>query len=159
MSLITACFNNRHLEKIAEEPKEHEAQETPAQEQAEEQQEVPKTDEEASRQNYEKYKNTPDDVTPATGNKNNYYMDPSVTPGGLKAQEIKDAISEAIQVGQSDKILPFIKALAQQYPDTVNEIIKMVKIELHDGLMKKMIDEQAAVAITDQLNNMVGEIQ
>jgi hypothetical protein len=95
---------------------------------------------------------------PAAGNKTNQSMDPSVTPGGLKAQDIKDACSEAIQVGQAEKILPFVKAIVSQYPEAINEVIKMVKVELHDGIMKKLIDEETAVKITDELNAMVGGV-
>ncbi len=148
MSLIKiAAFNL--FNKVAEElPKEEATEEEP-----------PKTEDEAVRREFEENKNSPDPVTPASGNKNNFFMDPSVTPGGLKAQDLKDAVAEALEVGQPDKILPFIKAIAQQYPDTVNEIIKMVKVELHDGIMKKLIEEDAAVSITDQLNAMVGESQ
>jgi hypothetical protein len=94
---------------------------------------------------------------PATANKSNEIMDPSLTPGGLKAQDVKDAVDEAIAVGQADQILPFCKALAEQYPEAFQEVVKMVKIELHDGVMKKLIEPDAAISITDQLNAMLGE--
>lgn len=95
---------------------------------------------------------------PVTASKSNQSMDPSATPGGLKAQDIKDACSEAIQVGQAEKILPFVKAVAGQFPETINEVIKMVKVELHDGIMKKLVDEETAIKITDELNAMVGGV-
>lgn len=96
------------------------------------------------------------DSTPVTGNKTNETVDPSTTPGGLKAQEIKDAIDEAMQVGESGKILSFVEAVMKQYPETINEIIKMVKVELQDGYMKKLIDEETATDISNKLNEMVG---
>jgi hypothetical protein len=34
----------------------------------------------------------------------------------------------------------------------------MVKVELHDGIMKKLIDEETAIKITDELNAMVGGV-
>lgn len=98
-------------------------------------------------------------LAPVTAGKSNQILDPSTTPGGLKAQDVKDAVLQAIQVGQPDKILPFVKTIAEHHPDAINEVIKMVKIELHDGIMKKLIEEDAAVSITDQLNAMVGESQ
>lgn len=97
-------------------------------------------------------------TNPVTGNKTNQSMDPSATPGGLRAQDVKDACSEAIQAGQAEKILPFVKAIASQYPEAINEVIKMVKVELHDGIMKKLIDEETAIKITDELNAMVGGV-
>jgi len=130
------------LEKLAEEVQQEEApaEEVPAEQEQEGGEEAP----------------VKLDATPATGNKTNESMNPSATPGGLKAQDVKDAIDEAMQVGQSDKILPFVEAVMKQYPETANEVIKMVKVALHDGIMKQLIDEESAIAITDKLNAMVG---
>lgn len=142
------------LEKLAEETKEEAPkEETGAAPEVEEAVEAQDQNAEASAK-----VNEIAHTDPVAGNKTNQSMDPSVTPGGLKAQDIKDACSEAIQVGQAEKILPFVKAVAGQFPETINEVIKMVKVELHDGIMKKLVDEETAVKITDELNAMVGGV-
>ena len=46
--------------------------------------------------------------------------------------------------------------LLTQKGETINEIIKMVKVELQDGYMKKLIDEETATDISNKLNEMVG---
>jgi hypothetical protein len=141
------------LEKLAEEIKEEAPKENEATQEVEEAVEAQDQNAEVTAK-----VNEIAHTDPAAGNKTNQSMDPSVTPGGLKAQDIKDACSEAIQVGQAEKILPFVKAIASQYPETINEVIKMVKVELHDGIMKKLVDEETAVKITDELNAMVGGV-
>lgn len=121
---------------------------------AEEVDEVKVDGETAAKQNVE----TSEVTTETTGGKDNSTVqDGNNNPGGLRAQDVKDAIAEAIEVGQSDKILPFIKQLAQQYPDTFKEVVKMVKVELQDGIMKKLIEPEKAVEISDQINAMIGE--
>ena len=147
------------LEKLAEEANAKEANVEKAESEEAEKQEPPKTEDEAVRRNFEENKNSPDPWTPASGGSNNILVDPSVTPGGMKAQDVKDALSEALQLGESGKVLPFVKAVAEQYPETVNELIKMVKVELQDAYMKKFIDEETAASLSDQLNEMVGDVK
>lgn len=87
-------------------------------------------------------------------NKTNEDVDPTTNPGGLKAQDVKDAVAEAIRLNHSDKIMPFVKALVQKYPELLDEIVKMIKVELHDGVMKKYIDESSALNISNELNSL-----
>jgi hypothetical protein len=75
--------------------------------------------------------------------------------GGLDIKQVHDAVIEAIEVQQPDKIIPFVQAVSSAYPTLVNEVIKAVKTELHDAIMKKTIDEQKAIEISQALNSMV----
>jgi hypothetical protein len=140
------------LEKIAEELSEKK-------EPKEEKEEVENTDnpnEESAEQAAVEDENVKIDSTPATGNKTNETMDPTNTPGGMRAQDIKNAVSEACEAGQSNKIIPFVKAVGEQYPDAIQELIKMVKVELQAAFLNKSIDEETATALSDELNAMVG---
>lgn len=95
----------------------------------------------------------PGSTTPATGNRTNDQSNPT-RPTGLNIQQVHDAICEAIGTGNSGKIVPFVDAIAKSHPDAINEVIKAVKVELHDGLMKGQIDEEIATQISSALNSM-----
>lgn len=138
------------LEKIAEELAEKK------EEVSEEKQNEDNPNEEKAEQAAVEDENVKIDSTPATGNKTNESMDPSTTPGGMRAEDIKNAVSEACEAGQANKILPFVKAVGEQYPDAIQELIKMVKVELQAAFMSKFIDEETATSISDELNAMVG---
>lgn len=121
------------LYKLAEEMNAHEANETPKEEKEEHQIDPKQVADEASRDN-------------------SIVDDGSTHPGGLKVNDVTEAINEAIIAGQADKILPFVKAVAEQHPDTVNEIIKIVKVILHDAMMKKLIDPKEGIEISSKLD-------
>lgn len=95
----------------------------------------------------------PASVTPATGNRTNEQSNPT-RPTGINIQQVHDAVSEAIGTGNSGKVVPFVDAIAKSHPDAINEVIKAVKVELHDGLMKQQLDEQTATQISSALNSM-----
>jgi hypothetical protein len=94
-------------------------------------------------------------VAPVTGNKDNQGVVANPESGGLNIQQAHDAMAEAIQAGQPDKIIPFVKAVASSYPTLINEVIKAAKTELHDGIMHRVIEEQKAVEISKALNSLV----
>lgn len=96
-------------------------------------------------------------VETTAGKDNSLVQDGNNNIGGLPAQQVKDAITEAIEVNQTDKIIPFAKQLAQQYPDAFKEVVKMIKVALQDGVLKKFIDVEQAANISDQINAMIGE--
>ena len=79
----------------------------------------------------------------------------SETPEGLKATEVSEAVDQAVAAGQPDKIMPFVKAVAQAHPDALNEIVKIVKVCIHDAVMKRTIDPEQAAKIAEELNAIV----
>lgn len=95
--------------------------------------------------------------TPAAGNKDNSAMGTHTRSEDLLApEELKAAINEAVEAGQADKIVPFVKALMQAHPDVVDEIVKIIKVELHAALMNKKIDQETAVAVSQQVDQLIG---
>jgi hypothetical protein len=96
-----------------------------------------------------------EDIPQASGSRENGNVVANPESGGLNIQQVHDAVIEAIEAGQPDKILPFVQAVGSAYPTLVNEVIKAVKTDLHDGIMKKTIDEQKAIEISQALNSMV----
>lgn len=97
----------------------------------------------------------PGALTPLSGGKDNTDVVGSETPEGLKATEVSEAVDQAVAAGQPDKIMPFVKAVAQAHPDALNEIVKIVKVCIHDAVMKRTIDPEQAAKIAEELNAIV----
>ena len=93
--------------------------------------------------------------TPATGNRSNADSRPNPIQGGLDMKQVHDAVAEALATQNASKIIPFVQAVGGKHPEVLNEIIKAVKVELHDAIMKQLIDEESAVQISQALNGMV----
>jgi hypothetical protein len=93
--------------------------------------------------------------TPITGGQENVLMDDNRPSNSIKVNDIKAAVQEAITAGAGEKIIAFVKALAQQNPEAVNEVVKIIKVELHSAFMNKQIDEESAVKISDGLNEIL----
>lgn len=89
---------------------------------------------------------------PASGASDNSTVEGTNTPSGLKLSEIQDAVQEAIASGSPDKIIPFVKAIEESRPEYITEVIKIVKVQLHDAAMKKTIDPEVAVQIAQALD-------
>jgi hypothetical protein len=96
---------------------------------------------------------TPD--APVTGSRDNTENDGNTVKKGLDMKQVHDAIYQAIEAGQPDKIMPFIQAISQNYPDIVNTVIQAAKVEIHDGIMRKKITDQDGVQIAQSLNSLV----
>ena len=92
-------------------------------------------------------------IKPASGAKDNIENDPvTKSPPGLPINEIIKAIEEAIQVGQPDKIVALVKAIASKFPEAIDDVIKIVKVELQDAGMKRFISLDDAAKIAQELN-------
>ena len=74
----------------------------------------------------------------------------------LDRNEIVMAIQEAIAAGSVDKIVTFVKALAGANPEGATEVIKIVKVEMHDAVMNKKIDQETAVGVVQQISSAIG---
>lgn len=93
---------------------------------------------------------------PASGSKDNLANDPpSKAPAGLQVNDVKAAVEEAIINEQSSKIPALVKAVASNYPDLIAEVVKIIKIELQDACMKKMLTPEDAAKVSDELNNLL----
>lgn len=90
---------------------------------------------------------------PETSGKDNIDVDPvTKSEPGIKVNDITLAVQEAIAQGQLDKITTFVKAIMSNYPDAVDDVIKIVKVELQDAGMKQIISVEDAVKVSDALN-------
>ena len=99
-----------------------------------------------------------DGKAPITGMEDNSNMNTHThSENLLSPNEVKAGLEEAIAAGQPDKIMYFVKELFQQYPDAVEETVKIVKVHLHDAVMNRRLEGEAAVGITQQIDQMLGE--
>jgi hypothetical protein len=87
-----------------------------------------------------------------TGGQNNKNMDDNRPSPSIKVNDLKDAVQEALVAGAGDKVITFVKALAEQNPEAINEVIKIIKVELHSAYMNKIIDEESALKVSNELN-------
>ena len=92
---------------------------------------------------------------PVTGNRSNADSRPNPIQGGLDMKQVHDAVAEALATQNASKIIPFVQAVGGKHPELLNEIVKAVKVELHDAIMKQLIDEEGAVQISQALNSMI----
>ena len=105
----------------------------------------------------------PAQVTPAnpekpiTGSKDNLEVTGKVPDNLLDKNMIVDSVREAVEAGKADAIIPFVKSVMESKPDAANEIVKIIKVELQDLATSEKIDDQTAVALSDQLNQLLGE--
>jgi hypothetical protein len=97
----------------------------------------------------------PGNIPGTTLGKDNSGVVGSETPEGLKATDVQYAVAEAVEAGQADKIMPFVKAVASAHPDAVNEIIKIVKVSLHDAIMNRKIDPEQAAKVAEELDQLI----
>jgi hypothetical protein len=93
--------------------------------------------------------------TPVTAGQENVMMDDNRPTASIKVNDIKAAVQEALVAGSGEKIIGFVKALAQQNPEAINEVAKIIKVELHSAFMNKLIDEESAIKISDSLNELL----
>ena len=91
----------------------------------------------------------------STGGQTNKAMDDNRPSSSIKVNDIKAAVQEALVAGSGEKILSFVKALASQQPEAINEVVKIIKVELHSSFMNKQIDEESALKISDGLNALL----
>jgi len=93
--------------------------------------------------------------TPHTGGQENAMMDDNRPSSSIKVNDIKNAVEEALAAGAGEKIVGFVQALASQQPEAINEVIKIIKVQLHSAFMNKQIDEESAVKVSDGLNALL----
>lgn len=94
---------------------------------------------------------------PETGNKDNQEVVNKNQDDTLDKNMIVESIDQAIEAGKPDAIIPFVKSLMQSRPDAVNEVVKIIKVELQDLVAKAKIDENSALEISNALNQLLGE--
>jgi len=94
---------------------------------------------------------------PSTGAHDNSAIEGSNTEGGLNVNQIIQAIQEAIVAGQSNKIVPFVKAIASAHPETYEEIVKIVKVQLQDAVMHKVLDPEEAAKVSQEINDLTAQ--
>lgn len=93
---------------------------------------------------------------PITGTKDNIDVDPvTKSEPGIQVNDIIAAVQEAIEKGQLEKITAFVKAVASHYPEAMDDIIKIVKVELQDAGMKQLITIEDVAKIAEELNAIV----
>ena len=97
---------------------------------------------------------TPVLTAPVTGAHSNENVEGSNTEGGLNVNQIVEAIREAVVAGQANKIVPFVKAIASSHPEAYEELVKIVKVQLQDAVMNKVLDPESSAAIAQELNNL-----
>lgn len=90
-------------------------------------------------------------ANPGTSGEDNSDVDPSGDNSGLKLDDVQNAVKDAIVNGAPDKIIPFVQAVASSRPEFLTEVIKIIKVQLHDAVMKKILDPEAAVQISQAL--------
>jgi len=79
----------------------------------------------------------------------------SNTPEGLKATDIQGAVNQAIEAQQVEKVIPFVKALASAHPDALTEVSKIIKVCLHDAIMKRKVEPEKAAKVAQELDNLI----
>lgn len=93
----------------------------------------------------------------ATVAHNNEGVEGSNIEGGIDVNQVTDAIREALVANAANKIAPFVKAVASAHPEAYTELVKLVKVQLQDAVMHKILDTESAAAVVQELDNMTAQ--